>query len=37
MFCSMYLDDKDKNETALRGLNFVGIEFHVYFNTVKSC
>ena len=30
MFCSMCLDGNDKNETALRGLNFVGIKFHVF-------
>ena len=27
MFCSMCLDGNDKNETPLRGLNFVGIKF----------
>ena len=27
MFCSMCLDGNDKNETAVRGLNFVGIKF----------
>ena len=30
MFCSMYLDGNDENETALRGLNFVGIKFRVF-------
>ena len=27
MFCSMCQDANDINETALRGLNFVGIKF----------
>ena len=30
MFCSMCLDDNVKNETALRGLNFVSFEFPVF-------
>ena len=36
MFCSMWLDGSDKNETALRGLNSWILNF-MYFNRVQSC